>query len=79
MSTFINPTELDLKEETVVCINRVSKATTGGRAMRFNSVVVVGDGSGHVGVGFGNPSRKFNVDLPCCSRGRKCSFLPPTR
>ena len=53
MSTFINPTELDLKEETVVCINRVSKATTGGRSMRFNSLVVVGDGNGHVGVGFG--------------------------
>ena len=53
MSTFINPTELDLQEETVVCINRVSKATTGGRAMRFNSVVVVGDGKGHVGLGFG--------------------------
>ena len=53
MSTFINPTELELKEETVVCINRVSKATTGGRSMRFNSVVVVGDGNGHVGIGFG--------------------------
>jgi len=53
LNTFINPTELDLKEETVVCINRVSKATTGGRTMRFNSLVVVGDGKGHVGVGFG--------------------------
>ena len=53
MSTFINPTELDLREETVVCINRVSKATTGGRSMRFNSLVVVGDGNGHVGIGFG--------------------------
>ena len=53
MSTFINPTELDLKEESVVCINRVSKATTGGRSMRFNSLVVVGDGAGHVGIGFG--------------------------
>jgi len=53
LSTFINPTELDLQEETVVCINRVSKATTGGRSMRFNSLVVVGDGNGHVGLGFG--------------------------
>ena len=50
---FINPTEIEFKEETVVCINRVSKATTGGRAMRFNSVVTVGDGKGHVGIGFG--------------------------
>ena len=53
MSKIINPTELTLNDETVVCINRVSKATTGGRKMRFNSVVVVGDGNGHVGVGFG--------------------------
>ena len=45
--------QLELQEETVVCINRVSKATTGGRAMRFNSLVVVGDGKGHVGLGFG--------------------------
>ena len=50
---FINPTEIEFKEETVVCINRVSKATTGGRAMRFNSVVTVGDGKGHFGIGFG--------------------------
>ena len=53
MKEFISPTELDLKEETVVSIKRISKATTGGRSMRFNSVVVVGDGNGHVGIGFG--------------------------
>ena len=53
MSTFINPTELDLKEETVVCINRVSKATTGGRRMRFRCIVVIGDGNSHVGIGYG--------------------------
>ena len=53
MRVFISPTELELKEETVVSIKRISKATTGGRSMRFNSVVVVGDGNGHVGIGFG--------------------------
>ena len=53
MKTFISPTELELNEETVVTIKRISKATTGGRSMRFNSVVVVGDGNGHVGIGFG--------------------------
>lgn len=53
MKTFISPTELELNEETVVSIKRISKATTGGRSMRFNSVVVVGDGNGHVGIGFG--------------------------
>ena len=53
MRVFISPTELELNEETVVSIKRISKATTGGRSMRFNSVVVVGDGNGHVGIGFG--------------------------
>ncbi len=53
MRKIINPTDLELKEETVVCINRVSKATTGGRTMNFNSVVAVGDGNGHVGIGLG--------------------------
>ena len=53
MGTCISATELDVQEETVVCINRVSKATTGGRTMNFNSVVAVGDGKGHVGIGLG--------------------------
>ena len=53
MRKIINPTDLELNDETVVCINRVSKATTGGRTMNFNSVVAVGDGKGHVGIGFG--------------------------
>ena len=53
MRVFISPTELELKDEIVVSIKRISKATTGGRSMRFNAVVVVGDGNGHVGLGFG--------------------------
>lgn len=77
MSTFINPTELDLQEETVVCINRVSKATTGGRAMRFNSVVVVGDGKGHVGLGFGKANEVASAVNKARENAKKCMFKVP--
>lgn len=37
----------------VVTINRVSKTHKGGRTMSFGALVVVGDGKGTVGVGYG--------------------------
>lgn len=77
MSTFINPTELELKEETVVCINRVSKATTGGRSMRFNSLVVVGDGKGHVGIGFGKANEVASAVNKAKENAKKCIFKAP--
>ena len=45
--------EKDKYIERVVTINRVSKVVKGGRRFSFTALVVIGDGNGMVGVGYG--------------------------
>ena len=47
------PREQDEFDKKMVAVNRISKTVKGGRKMRFNALVCVGNHNGKVGIGMG--------------------------
>jgi small subunit ribosomal protein S5 len=63
--------------ERVVFINRVSKVVKGGRRFSFTALVVVGDGNGLVGIGYGKSKEVPQAIAKAVEEAKKSFFKVP--
>jgi len=57
--------------ENVVCINRVTKVTKGGKKMSFSALVVVGNGQGEAGYALGKANKVADAIRKALTQAKK--------
>ncbi|HEY2175245.1 MAG TPA: 30S ribosomal protein S5 [Mycobacteriales bacterium] len=63
--------------ERLVAVNRVAKVVKGGRRFSFTALVIVGDGNGMVGVGYGKAKEVPAAIAKGVEEGKKSLFKVP--